>query len=222
MIAPLRTNTQNHQPDAAVQHQFLTMLPQIRRQAWMVFRDRRAEAREELIEEVIANAYCAFAQLVRRGKQAVAYPTPLAHFAIRQVRVGRRVGSQLNKQDLLSPYARRIQGFTIERLDRPDKSTGAWRQILVEDQHTGPAETAAARIDVAEWFGTLPRRQRRIAKALALGASTSAVARQFGLCPARISQLRSWFRGHWERFQSRTQPNGCATSPLIEMSRSIC
>jgi len=205
MIAPLSTNTQNHQPDAAVQHQFLTMLPQIRRQAWMVFRDRRPEAREELIEEVIANAYCAFAQLVRRGKQAVAYPSPLAQYAIRQVRAGRRVGSQLNKQDLLSPYARRIQGFTIERLDRPDKSTGAWRQILVEDQHAGPAEIAAARIDVVAWLATLSRRQRRIAKALAVGASTSAVARQFGLCPARISQLRSWFRGHWEDFQGGRQ-----------------
>jgi hypothetical protein len=209
MIAPLRTSSADHRSEF-VQDQFLAMLPQIRRQAWIAFRHRPAEAQEELIQEAIANAYCAFVQLVRRGKQAVAYPTPLAQFAIRQVRAGRRVGSQLNRKDLLSPYARRIQGFKIERLDRPDKSTGAWRQILVEDRQAGPAETAAARIDVAEWFGTLPRRQRRIAKALALGASTSAVARQFGICPARISQLRSWFRGHWERFQSRTQPNGCA------------
>jgi len=210
MIAPLRISSADHRSEF-FQDQFLAMLPQIRRQAWIAFRDRRPEAREELIQEVIANAYCAFVQLVRQGKQAVAYPTPLAQFAIRQVRAGRRVGSRLNKQDLLSPYARRIQGFTIERIDRPDKSTGAWRQILVEDQHTGPAETAAARIDVAEWFGTLPRRQRRIAKALALGASTSAVARQFGLCPARISQLRSWFRGHWEDFQGGRQvANGAA------------
>ncbi|HTQ40086.1 MAG TPA: hypothetical protein VMJ32_13760 [Pirellulales bacterium] len=48
------------------------MLPQIRREAWIAFRDRRAAAREELIQEVIANTYCAFAQLVRCGKQAVA------------------------------------------------------------------------------------------------------------------------------------------------------
>jgi len=205
MIAPLRTNAQNHQPDAALQHQFLAMLPQIRRQTWIAFRDQRAEAREELIQEVIANAYCAFVQLVRRGKQAVAYPTPLAQFAIRQVRAGRRVGSRLNRKDLLSPWARRIQGITIERIDRPEKSTGAWCQILVEDQHAGPAETAAARIDVAAWMDTLSRRQRRIAKALALGASTRDAARQFGLCPGRISQLRSWFRQHWEQFQGGRQ-----------------
>jgi hypothetical protein len=209
MIAPLRTSSADHRSES-VQDQFLAMLPQIRRQAWMVFRDRRAEAREELIEEVIANAYCAFAQLVRRGKQAVAYPTPLAQFAIRQVRAGRRVGSQLNRKDLLSPYARRIQGFTIERLDRPDKSTGDWRQILVEDRQAGPAQIAAARIDMGAWLSSLSKRHRRIAKALALGEPTSDVARQFGLCPARISQLRSWFRRHWERFQSGTQLGGCA------------
>ncbi|HTQ39383.1 MAG TPA: hypothetical protein VMJ32_10160 [Pirellulales bacterium] len=160
MIAPLKASSADHR-SVFVQDQFLAMLPQIRRQAGIAFRDRRAEAREELIQEVIANAYCAFAQLVRRGKQAVAYPTPLAQFAIRQVRAGRRVGSRLNKQDLLSPYARRIRGFTIERIDRQDKPTGAWQQLLVEDQHAGPAETAAARIDVAAWMGTLSRRQPR-------------------------------------------------------------
>ena len=200
MIAPLRTSSPVHQ--------FLTMLPQIRRQARIAFRDRRTDAQEELIQEVIANAYCAFAQLVRRGKRAVAYPTPLAQFAIRQVRAGRRVGSRLNRKDLLSPYARRIQGITIERLDRLDDQADAWHQLLVEDQHAGPAETAAARIDVAAWMGTLSRRHRRIAKALALGTSTREVALQFGLCPARISQLRSWFHQHWEDFQGGTQHGG--------------
>jgi hypothetical protein len=71
MFAPLRTGSTDHR-SGFVQHQFLAMLPQIRRQAWIAFRDLRAEAREELIQEVIANAYCAFVQLVRRGKQAVA------------------------------------------------------------------------------------------------------------------------------------------------------
>ncbi len=204
MIVSLRTSSPDHRFDFG-QNQFLDMLPQIRRQAWIAFRDLRAEAREELIEEVIANAYCAFAQLVQRGKQSVAYPTPLAQFAIRQVRAGRRVGSQLNKHDLLSPYARRIHGLTIERLDQPDQQLVAWHQLLVEDHQAGPAETAAVRIDVAAWLGTLSRQQCRIAKRLALGDSTSEVARRFGLSRGRISQLRSWLRGRWERFQGETQ-----------------
>jgi hypothetical protein len=116
MIAPLRTECLQHDtqfdPD-----QFLTMLPRIRRQASLAFRHRGAEAREELIQEVIANAYHAWVRLVRQGKEAVAFPTPLAQYAIHQVRVGRRVGSRLNSLDRLSGTARRARVLTVESLD---------------------------------------------------------------------------------------------------------
>jgi hypothetical protein len=206
MIAPL-TKRSNGQKTSVVQDKFLRMLPQIRRQAHIAFRGRDAESRHELTQEVVANAYCAFARMVHRGKQSVAYPTPLAQFAIRQVHAGRRVGSQLNKHDLLSPYARRINGFRIEWLDRHDPRTGDINEALVESHHAGPAEIASARIDVAAWLATLSRRHRRIAKALALGNTTNAVARQFGISPARISQLRRWFRQHWAQFQGEMLPS---------------
>jgi len=209
MIAPVRKGL-NGQKTEFSQVQFLKMLPKIRRQAWIAFRGRDVESRHELTQEVIANAYCAFVRLVRRGKQAVAFPTPLAQFAIRQVLAGRRVGSQLNKHDLLSPYARKIQGFTIERIDRHGEPTGALHQLLVEDRQAGPAEIASARIDVAAWLGSLSKRQRQIAKTLALGASTSEVARQYRLSAGRVSQLRSWFRQHWEQFQGEMLPSGSA------------
>jgi hypothetical protein len=136
------------------------MLPIIRRQAWIAFRGQQAEAREELVQEVIANAYCAFVRLVRQGKQSVAFPTPLAQFAIRQVRAGRRVGCSLNCNDVFSHSARRIRGFSIERFDQRDERTGALHELLVEDHRTGPSETAAARLDVAAWLLTLSQLRR--------------------------------------------------------------
>ena len=107
MIAPLRTSSLDCSTESA-QEKFLSLLPRIRQQAVFAFRNLRAEAREELTEEVIANAFRAFAQLVRQGKVALAYPTPLAQFAIRQVRAGRRVGGRLNVHDIMSPHARLI------------------------------------------------------------------------------------------------------------------
>jgi hypothetical protein len=65
--------------------QFLNMLPLIRNQARLAFRGLQAEHKDELIQEIIANAYCAFVKLVRRGKASIAYATPLTNFAIRQV-----------------------------------------------------------------------------------------------------------------------------------------
>jgi hypothetical protein len=188
---------------------FLAMLPQIRRQASAAFRGQRSEAREELIQEVVANSYRAWVLLVRRGRESVVYPTPLAQFAIRQVRDGRRVGGRLNGQDILSPAASRLHGFTVQRFDQKDRQSGIWNEQLVEDRRAGPAQTAAARLDLAAWLRTLSKRNRQIAKALSVGETTAAVAQKFGLSAGRVSQLRVWLCQHWEQFQGGRQLVGC-------------
>ena len=68
------------------------LLPAIREQAHFAFRHEGAEQREELIAEVVANCWAAFVRLVQRGLIEVVYPTPLAQYAIKQVRDGRRLG----------------------------------------------------------------------------------------------------------------------------------
>ena len=179
MIALLKNGLTDERKEL-VHERFLAMLPRIRRQALVAFRNRVRSA-QELAAEVVANAFCAYIQLVRRGKHDLAYPTPLAKFAIRQVRDGRRVGGRQNAQDILSPCASRLHGFTVERFDQRDPQTGSWNEQLVEDRRAGPAQTAAARLDLAAWLRTLSKRNRKIAKALSVGETTSDVAKQFGL-----------------------------------------
>jgi hypothetical protein len=185
------SSTQSHD-------KFLAMLPAIREQARLAFRAHNPEAKEELIAEVVANAFCAFARLVERGKQDVAHATPLAWYAIRQVRCGRRVGSAIKSRDVMSLANRHV---VVEPLDWFDDQAGEWREALVEDKHAGPADTAAARIDVAAWFRSLGRTKRRIAKLLARGEATGTVAKKFGLSPGRISQLRAELQESWNEFQ---------------------
>jgi len=185
------------------------MLQQIRRQASIAFRRFSSEAREELVQEVTANAYRAWDLLMRRGKESVAYATPLARYAIRQVREGRRVGGHQNAQDILSTSAIKLHGFKVERLDQKDQLTGAWKELLVEDRRAGPAEVAAARLDLAAWYRTLSKRNRQIASALSMGETTADVARRYALSPGRVSQLRVWLRRHWEQFQGDNPLVGC-------------
>ena len=180
---------------------FLTLLPQIREQAHFAFRTERPERREELTDEVIANCWAAFVRLVERGLIDVVYPTPLAQYAIKQVRDGRRVGARLNVRDISSDYAQRSKRFTVERLDRYDELNGEWREVLIEDRKAGPAETAAARVDISDWFDSLPRHKRRIAQTLAAGESTKRTAKKFGVTPGRISQMRREFQAAWAEFQ---------------------
>jgi hypothetical protein len=200
MIAILKSDLEKPSPDE-IQERFLALLPQIRRQAMIAFRRYGSEAREELVQEVIANSFRTWRRLVEQGKESAAYVTPLAQYAIRQARAGRRIGSAQNRLDVLSRQAQRAHGFSVESIHRQSTQRGVWDDLLVEDRQAGPAETAAARIDLHQWFGQLPKRQQRIARELAWGESTGAVAKKFKLSDGRISQLRKWLLAQWEQFQ---------------------
>jgi hypothetical protein len=184
---------------AQANEKFLEMLPRIRWQARMAFRLMQPEIKAELVAETVANAFSQFSRLVRAGRADLGYATPLANYAIRQVIAGRRVGSKSNNRDIASPAAKAL-GIVIQRLHALDPGRGAWREVLVEDRRATPADTAAARIDLAAWFRSLPPRNRRIAKTLAMGETANEVARRFNLSRARISQLRELLKTNWEKF----------------------
>ena len=180
--------------------QFLTMLPLIRRHAAVSFRHLDTEARAEAVQEVICNALAAFRRLVELDKVDVAYASPLARYAVAQVRAGRRVGASLNCKDISSLHCQNQKRLTLERLDYYDTEEMCWAEVLVEDRHAGPAETAASRIDFACWLRSLSRQKRKVATALATGESTKLTARRFHLSPGRVSQLRSELKKAWEMF----------------------
>jgi len=187
---------------------FVKMIPLIRRQARLAFRRMRSEIKDELIEEVIGNAYCRFSRLVRTGRANLVFASPLANYGIRQAIAGRRVGSKFNKRDIASPAAK-ASGIVIQRLDVLDTEKEEWREVLVEDRRATPAETAAARIDLAAWLRSLSPRNRQLAKTLARGESATEAARRFNLSQARISQLRDLLEASWEQFHKGPNSAEC-------------
>lgn len=135
----------------------------------------------------------------------MAYATPLAQYAIRQVRDGRRVGSSLNIKDVSSQYAQHRKGIVMESLDRFDTEANEWQEVLVEDRTSGPDQIAATRIDFAAWLKSLPRMKRQIAKTLATGETTKKAARKHRVSPGRISQVRKELLEAWESFIGEDQ-----------------
>ena len=178
---------------------FLALLPRIRRNVRFAFRRFDHEERAEAIQAAVAHAWTAYEQLVRLGKENLAYAVPLARYAVARVRDGRPVGSRLGTRDVMSERGRRRRGECIERLDQHDGS--GWREIVVEDRHAGPAAVATMRIDFASWLASLSGRDRRVAEVLAGGESTKLAAKRFGVAPSRISQLREKLRRLWLEFQ---------------------
>jgi hypothetical protein len=107
--------------------------------------------------------------------------------------------------DVSSEHAQRSKGIVVESLDRYDQRKQEWREILIEDRHAGPAETAASRIDFSEWLRSLPRRSQRIAETLAAGETTKKAARKHRVSAGRISQMRRELKDNWEAFQGEDQ-----------------
>jgi hypothetical protein len=203
MIAPLR-QVRRRRPSPAWHEGFLRMLPAIRQHAHCAFRHLGEEAREECVAEAIANSMVAYVRLFEHGREALAYPTVLARYAVAQIHAGRRVGSRLNTKEVLAEVAQKRHGFVVKRLDRFDKDAGEWIEATVEDTRTPVPDQAAFRCDFPEWLATLPSRTRHIAKILALGHSTRTVARRYQVSDARISQMRAELRDSWLEFHGET------------------
>jgi RNA polymerase sigma factor (sigma-70 family) len=184
------------------------MLPKIRRHAAMRFRALSSELREEMVQETIVRALFDYLRLVERGKGHVAFATPLARFAVAHVRQGRRIGGRLNSKDISSEYCRNRNGLELESLDSQDDAEGSWREVLVEDRRSTPANVAAMRIDVEQWLKTLPNRSRQLMERLVMGESTSDTARLFGISPGRVSQLRRELCRAWYAFHGEDVPIG--------------
>jgi hypothetical protein len=186
------------------------MFPTISSHAKFAFRHLRGDDLDDAVTEVVANSLVAFVRLFQLGKADLAYPTVLARYGVAQVRSGplrsaqvrsgRRVGNRLAGRDVLSPHAQRRHGFTVERLDQDDAEGSGWRELVVEDRRSRPADIAATRIDFSDWLAVLPDLKRHVAEYLAIGETTSDAARQFGVSAARISQLRRELHDSWRQF----------------------
>jgi hypothetical protein len=190
---------------------FLAMLPVIKLHARISFRHLDREAREEAVQNCIANAAIAYAKLHELGKVDVAYPSVLARYAVAQTKDFRVVGSQLNVQDVSSRHCQKRKHISMERLDHYDNTEDAWLEILLEDKHAGPADIVRVKLDFAAWLRSLPTRLRRIAKFLANGGRTTDVAKKFGLSNGRISQIRRELALNWRKFTGE-EPGGAAVA----------
>jgi len=180
----------------------MEMVPAIEIHARISFKHLGAEAREEAIQEVVCNACCAYARLVELKKTDLAYPSALARFGVAQTKDGRKVGGTRNCGDVLSGYCQQKKKVLVDRLDQFDSEDEAWEEILVEDRHAGPAETAITRIDFATWLQHLPHRLRKIAMFLANGETTTTAAKKFRLSRGRISQIRKELFIAWRNFHA--------------------
>lgn len=142
-----------------LQHQFLSILPQIERVARFAFRSFPRRDRDEAIAEVVAHAWASFARLIQRGKNPLLFPTALARFSARSLKAGKLVGRRCNRRDLVSPFRSKSKKVQVVSLDaRLTDRHLRWQELLTDSHQSTPADTAASRIDFAGWLQSLTPR----------------------------------------------------------------
>ena len=184
------------------QASFLQVLPTVVTHAQIQFRKLPADQREESIQEAIASACVSWQLLAAQGKLHVARPGMIADYAVKHVRNGRHVGGHQDAaRDVMSRVAQFRHEFRSTSYDLYNAETGGWRQLVIADRKDPIPETAAFRIDFAQWLKKLSHRDRKVIAAFIRGERTMAVAEWLGISQVRVSQLRRKYENSWEQFQ---------------------
>ncbi len=191
-------NQHNENCHSNWQTAFVELLPEIEKRLRRAFRHLDAEAREDAIEEGVIHSLLAFVRLHEQGRAHSASASTLAWYAGKHIRSGRTAVGRLNRREPLSRYAQIGKGITVQN--------DGWIDTLIDDKRAPVADQVAMRLDAREWLATLSRRTKRIAKDLAVGSSTSEVARKHGLSGGRISQLRRKLHESWLEFHHESVP----------------
>jgi hypothetical protein len=179
---------------------FSAMLPEIESRLRTAFRQLDPASREEAIAEGVAHTILACVRLQERSLLGIASPSTLVWYSARQVKRGRPATGRINSKEPLSRYAQLTNAIKVERLPH------TWLAAIVADKRAPIADQVAAKLDVAAWLATLSRRRQEVAKDLAVGCSTSEVAKKYGVTPGRISQLRRTLEKSWAAFQHPMAP----------------
>ena len=187
---------------------FPALLPRLTAYLRSAFGRFQPAQRDDALQETVASAFVAFARLCQRGRSQFGVPRSLARYAIAHWFAGRRVGSPLNGNDVLSVYAQRRHPINVEQLDHEVDSEDAWRASLVADRQTPIPEQVWFRIDFPVWLAQLSERNRQVAMALAQGDTAREVSQRFAVSPGRVSQLRREFHESWRQFHGElSSPN---------------
>jgi hypothetical protein len=204
---------------------FLGIVPIIERHGEVYFRfEKCRERRADRIAEMVGLAWKWFVRLAHRGKDATRFPTVLASFAARAVKCGRRVAGMTRAADVLNEICQQRRGFAVESLPvststthenlyaavNGQRSLDAFEERLQDNTQTPVPEQVAFRLDFPAWLTTRTERDRRIIEQMARNERTKDLARQFGISPARISQLRRAYQDDWTRFADASPKPGQA------------
>jgi hypothetical protein len=185
---------------SAVEPQYLAMLPEIRKFAYLRHRHLPYEECQEAIAETCAWAWQWCLSAFTKGKLDQLNARMLSLYAARLFRSGRRFAGS-SAHDVLSPQTRgSVHLYSIE--SGPDDARGrpqSMASLLIDGRRIPPPESARVNIDypLALRKSKAPRKAGRCLRALARDNGPGhvlRVAQTLHISPARVCQLKGCLR----------------------------
>lgn len=174
---------------ATTQNVFVRHIPKMEKAAKIQFRHFPPDLKEESVTNSIALTWKAFYRLFVRGRAHEPGILGAAfRYSLRQCRAGRLPQGCPKKRETLAP-----------RWVGPTRSPDFDLEQFVS--RTTPVPDAVSfRVDVPQFMGTLPERNRNLALDLAQGMTTTDAARKYSVTPGAISQFRARFKQLFDDF----------------------
>lgn len=178
------------------------------------FTSAMSAAASEEMTEMLALCWKWFCHLAKRGKDARQFPSVLARFAARAVRSGRRLCGQQSANEVMNERTQEQRGFRVEALPSStstshedlyatadgQKRLDTFEERLHDNTLTPILDQVAFRCDFPAWLATRTERDQRLIGDMTGDERTTDLARKYGVCPGRVSQLRREYQDDWQHF----------------------
>jgi len=172
----------------ALEDCFTTHIDWMRKVTEMNFRQFDPDRREEAVQNTLCLAWKFFHRLFHQGRANPGILKSVLWYAIRQTKSKRTIQGTSRSKDALQYRERGRVKFEQTDLDG------------LIGRSTPVPEQVSFRMDVPAFLSTLTTRQRIMAHELAVGMTTSEVAKRHGVTPGAVSQFRKRFKDYYDAF----------------------
>ncbi|MEI7672901.1 MAG: hypothetical protein WCK00_12395 [Deltaproteobacteria bacterium] len=161
----------------------------------------RCEDFSEVIQDCIHEAAKMLDSAEKAGKKVPA--KSIAYYAIQRCKSGRRSWTS-SATDAMSPMFVAGSSDRVISLDGPiseaETSEGLTMHDFISERREDPSAEALRKIDWEEFNATLNRREQLLVRNLAEGRQSNTFAKELGLSPPRITQMKKELGNRIRRF----------------------
>jgi len=203
MIAIAKSNkTKAHYTDEDIHAKFLELMPLITRIAKGAFQNYSYDRRADAIQSVLVSAFINIKQLAADGRLEDAYATPLARFGIYSYRVGRPAGIKSDALDVFGERCRYLGRSKIKHYGIATEVTDSFESTATATDARYPVhKTVQIRIDFFQtWYRNQSPKDQKIIYDLAMGETTTDLAKKYKVTLGAVSQWRRKFANSWYEF----------------------